>query len=113
MTAQDEKRAIWKAFIPIFILFLGYGLGGLWWAAKLDASMSSLEDKVEKQVVDTSEENLRQWNRINAVEREAAAAKAQNGATTATLDALRDSVKDLRQDIRTNNELLREVLSSR
>ncbi|MDJ0827909.1 MAG: hypothetical protein QNJ16_20680 [Rhodobacter sp.] len=91
-------------------LFLVVQTGGaVWWASQMSAKLTSIGEDVSAQ----AEEDLRQWTRINGNEDSIAQVIALEAAIEAQLTAFENSIDDLRIDLRSNNNLLRELLRGR
>jgi len=100
------------SLIPILALLLVQSGGGIWWASSISTNVENLGETVERQATDQKEDTREIRTRVSSNE-VALAAVATNAQTfAAEVASLRGAIGVVRSDIRANNDLLREILSS-
>ena len=98
--------------VAIIMALFGYAVGGIWWASTMDNRIrTALEDAAEYRAANDAE-NLRQWARINGVERTAQDILASNAASSQALARVEEDLRLMRGELKATNDLLREVLIS-
>lgn len=96
--------------IPISLIFaiLVQTVGVVWWASTLDSKVSQLDRTLANLVIDTEEEDLRQWARINDNEELVALAINNERVSTAIISRVEEDIKTMQQDLKEMNSLLQE-----
>jgi len=107
--------------IPIGLFLVAQTLGAVWWAATMTSRFDSLERAftsgqsaveadLEEETASRIEDRRRIYDRLVDAEQAVASITAESRATRAILDGVDKQLAELRTDIRTNNDLLRNVL---
>lgn len=107
--------------IPIALFLIVQTGGGIWWAATTTAQMGALAEGVKTSQADASkrmddlelgrsEDRRRIFDRLVGVERTVTDVMTQETATRALLSGLEAQIEAMREDVKTNNALLRDLL---
>ena len=125
MPPVEVKRDInLGTLIPVVLFLTVQTLGAVWWAATMTAQFDALQEYVRAETDNTTERiNLIDQNRITdrqrildrlvRVEGIATELAASERATSEIVEAIKDDINALREDLRDNNSLLRELLQQR
>ena len=108
MNARTQQN--WGPIISVGLFLLIQTTGGVWWAASVNTNVNSMGAFIKQREVDGKEENLRQWARINALEEATQIALSNDNTWAASISSVKDTMQDLRIDVRQINALLREIL---
>lgn len=126
---QKTLQSDWRIWIPVFLWLAGGSVSLVnahfenkkalsaiqielsTLAKDFEVALPEMAARTSNLATETAAEQLRQWARINALEEVVASGVATELATQARVEALTAAVGDLRADVRTNNSLLRDVLS--
>jgi len=92
--------------VPIALFLVVQSATGIWWASYINAELRTIVQDVENQAA----EDLRQWDRINSTEDIVQQAIALEQATATAITAVQNDITVLRDDIRINSSLLRELI---
>lgn len=82
----------------------------VWFFSALDQRVENLETHFQETRAELERENLRQWSRINDNEELTKSTLAAANTTSAILERLERDIQNMREDMRRNNELLREYI---
>lgn len=96
--------------IPIVLFLIVQTAGGVWWASAIHSTVGQTVKNAHEYYESNNEENLRQWSRINAVEDQANEILSNERALTTLMSRMESDLRTLRNEMKTTNELLREIL---
>lgn len=110
--------------VPLILFLAGQTLGAVWWAATISAQFDALSDSVAQRETSINQRiNLIDQNRISdrqrifdrlvQVEKIATELAASERATSEIVEAIKEDIAALREDLRDNNNLLRDLLQQR
>lgn len=94
------------SLIPIGIFLVAQTVVAIWWASDVSTKIDTLIQEVDDQAA----EDLRQWARINGAEAQNVATNTNVAALRASVDSMRQEISILREDVRTNATILRQLL---
>lgn len=131
---MSEERVIvehhpnWRTAIPIMLFLSGQTLLGVIWGAtlteKVDGLTNGRQDVLQKIATETAQReremsaekteraaaDRRLWDRIQEQERTLQGVVANERATQAILESVKEDVGAIRQEIREQNELFRRAI---
>lgn len=96
--------------LTIVLALASYGVGGVWWGSSINTQLSSALRENSEYQDSNDAENLRQWSRINTNEDAVAEILSNERAMSAVMARMEEDLRLLRGEMKTTNELLREVL---
>ena len=96
--------------VPIALFLLVQSIGGVWWAASVNASVEQMQGAIASGAEDLKAEQLRQWTRINALELASQQSVTAFQTLGVSLAGVKESLNELRYDLRQNNDLLRQAI---
>lgn len=118
--------------LPLALFLTVQTMGGIWWAATITAGLDQVnayvvESRVEfrtaiakeekeriddlaEETADRIDDRRRIYDRLVTVEKTSSEMIAEAQATAAIIQGMSSQIEALREDVRTNNELLRNLL---
>lgn len=105
-----STRINWGTVTPIVLFLIVHSMGAIWWASSISATQTSMAETLSGYIAENDSENLRQWLRINQNETNITNTTAQGATTQAILERVEIEIRDLKVELRDQNDLLREIL---
>ena len=110
------------SLVPIGLFLFAQTAGAIWWAATISAQFEALQAFVvqDRAGLETRVNNVDQnritdrqrlFDRLVQVERLTTELSASERATTEIVGAIKEDIGALREDLRENNSLLRDLLT--
>lgn len=111
MSQIEQENGSWHLSksvpVALIVAIIIQSASGVWWAATVTSNQDSfrqnqivLQEELQKNRLETQEENLRQWAKISQNEKSAGTALSQSNVTQALLSRIDRDLQEMKKDIK-------------